>query len=139
MKFLNILKANAEIDRLEQSAAQASELLKKVEEHNTKLAAENAALVQSIEELTAKLSAFERDNADLTKQAADLTEQVAKMGEELDKKASVKAQEIMASLGQPPSPVSTAPVVDDVAAQFAAMKPGPERTAFFRKHKKQLL
>lgn len=99
-------------------------------------------------EATAK-AATDRANAILAAvgvkaDAPDIADEVAKT---IEAKAAAKAADILASHGIKPTklaaaagkPGEDATNRDEIVAKFNAMKPGPERTAFFNKHKKTIL
>jgi ATP-dependent protease ClpP protease subunit len=74
--------------------------------------------------------------------APDIAAEVAKA---IDAKASAKAADILASkgintdVGNAKAATGADKTKDEIKAEFAAMKAGPERTAFFNKHKKTIL
>lgn len=99
-------------------------------------------------EATAK-TATDRANAILAAVGvkADAPDIAAEVAKTIDAKAAAKAADILASHGIKPTrlaaaagkPGEDATNRDEIVAKFNAMKAGPERTAFFNKHRKTLL
>jgi ATP-dependent protease ClpP protease subunit len=74
--------------------------------------------------------------------APDIAAEVAKA---IDAKASAKAADILAAkgintdVGNAKAATGADKTKDEIVAEFNAMKPGPERSAFFAKHRKTIL
>lgn len=77
----------------------------------------------------------------------DVQDIAAEVAKAIEAKAAAKAADILATHGVKPTklaaaagkPGEDATTREEIVAQFNAMKPGPERSAFFAKHRKTLL
>lgn len=75
----------------------------------------------------------------------DAPDLVAELAKAIDAKASAKAADILASkgintdVGNAKAATGGDKSKDEIVAEFNAMKPGPERSAFFAKHRKTIL
>lgn len=145
-KFISILKANAEITRLETELDAANTRLTEMADNEPEALAAvqaelknaNDKLAQTGSDLTTAKTSFEslaKTNAELTAKVAELEAKAV----EVDKAASAKALEIAAAQGIPP--VEAKPAVDPTTqAQPAAKLHGLELTAsVFEAQAKKLL
>lgn len=142
LKFFNVLKANAEIARLESelTAAQAklSELAASEPEA---LKALQAELTESASKLTAseaELSTVKASLASIQAERDELKSKQATVDEQVEKQASAKAAEITASQGVPPVPSKPEASAGDLAAQLALISDPVKRADFIRKNRSAL-
>lgn len=154
-KFLNIGKANAEVDRLNAEVlkltAERDEAKTALESNSTEVTAHAEGLQANAETLKAEKLKAEQQVATLTTQmAAQATEmatakeRLANPTAETAKLASHKAAEITGAQGQPPIATTpagtlaggaTAGTGAELLAQAKAIKDPSERTLFMRKHR----
>ena len=112
------------------------------EEANEKLEAKVAELESQIENLTVeaaeKVEAVAEESEAAAEAAAEVIENLEEEAKETKAKIDAKAAEILAESGHP-CPVAIdeeeAQNPEDIKAEFAKMKPGPERSEFFQAHK----
>lgn len=144
-RFLNIGKANAEIERL---ALEVSTVTKERDDLKAAMEANASEAVKAAEDLQTQVTAqaatiatliAERDAARVDLEAAK--KDAASQEVKIQTAASHKAAEITASQGQPPlattpagTPDGTPVGGDALVAQFQAIKDPSARTAFYRKH-----
>lgn len=117
-----------------------------------KLRAENSALtskVASIEESTvlaaseaaSKVAALTTINESLNQKLSSAEEKILSL-EQAQQSANQKALDIAAQVGVPAVAAevksSEPQTAEEIKAAFAQMKAGPERTAFFKQHRKIL-
>jgi len=158
-KFLNIGKANAEVDRLNEDVlkltAERDEAKTALESNSTEVTAHAEGLLADAEKLKAEKLKAEQQVATLTtKMAAQATElatakeRLANPTAETAKLASHRAAEITGAQGQPP--IATTPAgtpaggvsvgaAEDLTNQMKAIQDPSARTVFFRKHKEAIL
>lgn len=138
-----LFPGNDEVAKFEAALAEADALRADLEaaqarvEELTPLAEANIALQAEINDLTAKLVDADKIAFQNEQTIADLQAKA----EKIEDLASVKAAELLAAQGHP-QPVALSAGDDkgteEILAQFASMKPGPERTAFFNLHRNTL-
>ena len=148
LKFFSIIKANAEISRLETDLAAANERISALE----KAEPENLAALQG--ELASTKLNLDKANADLNAaneslkalaekdaEIAALKDAAAKLESSVEERASAKALAITQQQGQ----TKPIPVVKDertpeqLLNDFKAMPEGKEKTEFQRNHAGKLL
>lgn len=148
LKFFNILKANAEIERLTTELAAKESKLAELAQAEP----ENLKALQ--DELTAKSTALEKATADLAANAeslkalaakdaeiAALKEAAVKLEASVEARASEKALAITQQQGQT-KPVPAAKderTPEQLLADFKAMSEGKDKAEFQRKHAVKLL
>lgn len=133
-----VAEFQAKLDEAE-SALQAAttELL---ELKSAKESAENkiAELEAQIEEASKQVEATIEEQEAVVSAQAEIVQELEEAAKETEEKVSAKAAELLAQQGHP-APVAIndeeAQSEDSIKAQFAKMKPGAERTAFFNAHK----
>jgi seryl-tRNA synthetase len=153
-KFLNIAKANAEVDRLN---GELTKVTVERDEARTALESNSAEVTKHAEELqgqvnadTARIAELEASikgkDAELAVVKAELQvakDRIANPTSEVVKIAAHKAAEITGAQGQPPitsTPAGTpaggaaAASAEDLMAQFNAIKDPTAQTIFYRKH-----
>ena len=148
-KIFNIGKANEEVTRLESEVDRLTKELA-AEKENSELIARAAECSKTtasnfevqIKQAQSDLATAKQTIGTLTAERDSFKAIVESPEGEIEKRASAKATDLAAKMGVPPLPADKADLSNqssgDIAAQFAAMKPGPERTAFFNKHKSKL-
>lgn len=141
-RFLNISKANAEIDRL---SLELSAITKERDDLKAAMESNASETIKALEDATAKISALEEGAKALTaeRDAALAALDVAKKEiEAAPVKISQKAAEITAAQGQPP--IATTPAgspaggSDDVIEQWKNIKDPTAKTAFYQKNKREI-
>lgn len=134
-----LFPGNDQVAQLEASLAEAETLRADLEAAQaritelTALSEVNAQLQADLADVQAKLAAADAAAAESAQAIAELTAKAEVTAENV----AVKAAELLASQGHP-APLSLAaepPTTEDIRSKFAAMKPGPERTAFFAQHR----
>jgi chromosome segregation ATPase len=151
-KFLNIGKANAEIERLEKEVetakAEAANAKTALETNNSEIAAQlekvQGELTAANTSLAARTTELSSAKASLLAAQAEVTTLKATIADpkgEIEKRASAKALEITAGQGQPPvgvtstsSPGATSSG-DALLAQLQGITNPVERVEFYRKNK----
>ena len=121
-------------------AAEASVSLLTAERDDLRKTVEAAAVNVSAELDAAKVELAAKDSK-LVELEAALAEATAKVAalEQSKTTASVEAANILAASGvEPVAAVSAPAVLGSIQEQYAAMPAGPERRAFFKKHKSVL-
>jgi len=142
LKFFNVLKANAEIARLESELTSAQAKL-------TELAASEPEALKALQaelgESTGKLTAAEAELASVKaslataeKERDEFKAKQATVDVEVEKQASAKAAEITASQGVPPIPAKPEASSADLAAQLALISDPVKRADFIRKNRSAL-
>ena len=138
-RFLNISKANAEIDRL---ALEVSTITKERDDLKAAMESNGAETISALEDSQAKVAALEEGAKVLSAERDAVKVELDAAKKELEAtpvKISQKAQEITASQGQPP--VATAPAAtpaggaSGVAEQWQAITDPRAKTAFYKKNK----
>lgn len=148
-KIFNIGKANEEVSRLESEVERLTKELT-AEKENAVLVASNAENVhRELTKAKESISTFEvsikQKDSDLTTAKASIASLQAAIDDpkgEIEKRSTAKATELMAKMGVPPVPADKSEAgksQGDIAAQFDAMPAGPDRSAFFKKHRKSLI
>lgn len=151
-KFLNIGKANAEVDRL---ALEVASVTKERDDLRANMETNASDVTKQAEELQGQVAALtiERDTAQaalVTAKAelATASDKLANPSAQIVHIASAQAAAITSAQGQPPiasTPVSTpagdvaASSVEGLNAQLDAIKDPGARTAFWRKNKQAIL
>jgi predicted nucleic acid-binding Zn-ribbon protein len=145
-KFLNIGKANAEIERLQ---AEVATVTKERDDARAALTDNHSETVSAAESLQTNLTAAQADlvtakasvaslGAQVTKLEADLkvaNEKLANPEAQVVQIASRRALEITQAQGQAPVVNKGGENTGDVIEQFNAIKDPQARTEFYRKHK----
>ena len=142
LKFFNVLKANAEIARLESELTSAQSKL-------TELVASEPEALKALQaelgDATGKLSAAETELASVKaslataeKERDEFKAKQATVDVEVEKQASAKAAEITASQGVPPIPAKPEASSADLAAQLALISDPVKRADFIRKNRSAL-
>jgi hypothetical protein len=147
-KFFSIVKANAEVARLETEVAQRDERLKAFElaepENLKALQAELATSNAALEKATADLAAANESLkavADKDAEIAALKAAAVELEKSVEARASEKALAITQAQGQT-KPIPAAKderTAEQLLADFRAMPDGKEKTEFQRKHAAKLL
>ena len=123
-----LLEASAALSGL---TAERDDLRKTVEASVVDVSAELEAIKLEVSSKDAKLVELEAALAEATAKVAAL--------EQSKTTASVEAANILAASGvEPVAAVSAPAVLGSIQEQYAAMPAGPERRAFFKKHKSVL-
>lgn len=146
IKFFNVLKANAEIERLETDLAALTETNKTLSEQNATLttAGESVtALTAANTKLTTELAASQASIAELTTEhATQLSAATSDFEVKVKEAGGKEASRIMAKAGQPPLKqelnAPNEPDKKNVLEQWQAAK-GVEKTRLWTKHEAEIL
>jgi seryl-tRNA synthetase len=152
-KFLNIGKANSEIERL---STEVATITKERDEARTALETNNAGLVKNAEELQGQatdaravaeglrgqMSALTAERDGLKAELQTAQEKLANPSEQVVKIAAARALEITGAQGQPPLPTTPANTPaggpadsgEALMSQLNAIKDPNLRTQFYRKN-----
>jgi chromosome segregation ATPase len=134
MKFFNIVKANAEIEKLETQVTALTGEVATLKENAPQIEAAAETLRTEKAELSSKLDQAESDlatakqtistltneKADVAKQLAEANAKLANPGEVIKQTASAQAAAIVASVGQPA--IAATPTTDPAQEQKPELK-----------------
>ncbi len=126
--ILNVIKANEEIKRLTSEVENLQAERASISQENQRLQSERDEAVKCLESAT---EALKKSNSDLE----SLSAKIAEVEASVEKRANVKAQEIVAQVGLS-APVAEAKpdAPKNLIEQFQAITDPGERYAFYRKH-----
>ena len=131
---MNFLTAAKELKEAQAQLAEKDAALTAANAELAKLKADNDAAAALLTEVTGKLDAAESQLKAANETVAKLEAEAKEAAAKIDKVAATKAAQVVASVGHEPVKSDTAPTKASIKEIYAAMKPGPERDAFRKKH-----
>jgi chromosome segregation ATPase len=144
--FVNLKNANARIAELEAELKTSEEILAAAQVNEERILvfeAEKAELESTVETLKAEKELSEAEAKSASTVATEAESQVEALKAEA-KTAAAQAADLVASQGvdsddAPAVKEEVAKSADEIHSQFISMPTGPERTAFYQKHRSALL
>ena len=128
----------AKAEQAEAALQEAATELEAIKNEKELAEALNCDLEAKVSELESKIVALTEEAEAEKAEVAEKVEELEAKAEITEEKVSARASEILASQGHP-APVALNEdeelSVEDIKAEFAKMKPGAERSAFFQAHK----
>jgi len=128
----------AKAEQAEAALQEAATELEAIKNEKELAEALNCDLEAKVSELESKIVALTEEAEAEKAEVAEKVEELEAKAEITEEKVSARASEILAAQGHP-APVALNEdeelSVEDIKAEFAKMKPGAERSAFFQAHK----
>ena len=133
-----IQEFQAKVEYAENALQEAVTEVAAIKNDRASMEGELAEAKAEIETLKARVAQTAEESSVVAEELAEKVEELEEAAVETSEKVEAKAAELLAATGHP-EPVAIEEEGDDshesIKAQFKAMKPGAERSAFFQAHK----